>query len=208
MSTGRSGGLGPDGAWGSADDDYGDLRLRPGSPCINSGKTDAVPADAADLDHDGDVSERVPFDLSAGPRVVDCVEMGAYEYQGACGTPDGDADAVCDGCDNCVTVFNPNQADADNDAFGDPELLTCLTLEVTALGAAAHTSESGNVEIPLLELPLADGNSRQLCLHLNSEPAVQEMPCFTGYVGSRSGVLEPGRCASTAEMGPHGGWAS
>jgi hypothetical protein len=36
---------------------------------------------------------------------------------------------------------------------------------------------------------LADGNSRQLCLHLNSEPAVQEMPCFTGYVGSRSGVL-------------------
>ncbi|MFH1110625.1 MAG: hypothetical protein V1790_15725, partial [Planctomycetota bacterium] len=47
-----------------------------------------------------------------------------------------------------------------------PELLTCLTLEVTALGAAAHTSESGNVEIPLLELPLADGNSRQLCLHL------------------------------------------
>jgi hypothetical protein len=72
-----------------------------------------------------------------------------------------------------------------------PELLTCLTLEVTALGAAGHTSESGNVEIPLLELPLADGNSRQLCLHLNSEPAVQEMPCFTGYVGSRSGVLEP-----------------
>jgi hypothetical protein len=37
---------------------------------------------------------------------------------------------------------------------------------------------------------LADGNSRQLCLHLNSEPAVQEMPCFTGYVGSRSRVLE------------------
>jgi hypothetical protein len=37
---------------------------------------------------------------------------------------------------------------------------------------------------------LADGNSRQLCLHLNSEPAVQEMPCFTGYVGSRSGVLD------------------
>jgi len=72
-----------------------------------------------------------------------------------------------------------------------PELLTCLTLEVTALGAAGHTSESGNVEIPLLELPLADGNSRQPCLHLNSEPAVQEMPCFTGYVGSRSGVLEP-----------------
>jgi len=71
-----------------------------------------------------------------------------------------------------------------------PELLTCLTLEVTALGAAAHTSESGNVEIPLLELPLPDGNSRQLCLHLNSEPAVQEMPCFNGYVGSRSGVLD------------------
>ena len=81
-----------------------------------------------------------------------------------------------------------------------PELLTCLTLEVTALGAAAHTSESGNVEIPLLELRLADGNSRQLCLHLNSEPAVQEMPCFTGHVGSRSGVLAsegpwPGRNA-------------
>jgi hypothetical protein len=45
---------------------------------------------------------------------------------------------------------------------------------------------------------LADGNSRQLCLHLNSEPAVQEMPCFTGYVGSRSGVLASDRFAPTS----------
>ncbi len=35
---------GLDGKWGTADDDYGDLRLRPASPCIDAGDNSAVPA--------------------------------------------------------------------------------------------------------------------------------------------------------------------
>ena len=34
---------GPDGAWDGVDDDYGDLRLQGGSPCINAGDPDFTP---------------------------------------------------------------------------------------------------------------------------------------------------------------------
>ncbi len=73
----------------------GDVRLSPGSPCIDAGSNEAVPADSADLDGDGDTTEPIPFDLAGNPRFVDdpntpdtgvgtppIVDMGAYEYQG------------------------------------------------------------------------------------------------------------------------------
>ena len=72
----------------------GDLRLSPGSPCIDAANNAAVPADTADLDDDGNVTEPVPFDLDGNPRSVDdpdtrdtgngdppVVDMGAYEFQ-------------------------------------------------------------------------------------------------------------------------------
>jgi hypothetical protein len=84
-----------------------DYRLNPGSPCIDAGDNDAVPADTPDLDGDGDTSEPIPIDLDRrlrradrvdtpdtgnpgvlGPPVVD---MGAYEYQ-CDGDFDGDGD--------------------------------------------------------------------------------------------------------------------
>ncbi|MHC4065907.1 MAG: choice-of-anchor Q domain-containing protein [Planctomycetota bacterium] len=88
---------GPDGIVGSLDDD---LRLLPGSPCIDAGDNTAVPLDITDLDANGDISERLPLDLAGDPRFVDdpatddtgvpdasgyltLVDMGAYEYQGA-----------------------------------------------------------------------------------------------------------------------------
>jgi hypothetical protein len=47
----------------------------------------------------------------------------------AAGAPDGDDDAVADASDNCRTVFNPDQADADGDRIGDacdaPQPLVC-----------------------------------------------------------------------------------
>ncbi len=84
---------GPDDIPGNEDDD---LRLSPGSPCIDAADNTAVPPDEFDLDDDGDTKEPIPFDLDGNPRFVDdpdtkdtgngdppIVDMGAYEFQGA-----------------------------------------------------------------------------------------------------------------------------
>ena len=71
---------GPDDEWGTADDDYGDLRLRAGSPALNFGDTGDVPLDVFDLDGDGVTGEVLPFDLDGEARVQDgSVDLGAYE---------------------------------------------------------------------------------------------------------------------------------
>jgi parallel beta-helix repeat protein len=75
---------GPDGYWGTADDDYGDLRLQPGSPCIDAGDNTAVPA-GIDTDLDGNprfIDDPNTVDTGyGGPPIVD---MGAYEFQIPC----------------------------------------------------------------------------------------------------------------------------
>lgn len=71
---------GSDGAWGTPDDDYGDLRLQLASPAIDAGDEGALPADSLDLDGDSDTAERLPVDLDGNPRVLyAAVDMGAYE---------------------------------------------------------------------------------------------------------------------------------
>ncbi len=100
--------LGLDGLAGTADDD---LRLLPGSPCIDAGDNTAVPIG-------------VTTDLDGNPRFVDdpstpdtgngmspIIDMGAYELQPVCGNgvtepgeqcDDGNTDSG-DGCDeNCL----------------------------------------------------------------------------------------------------------
>lgn len=84
----------PDPARGT---DEVDLRLRPGSPCIDSADNSAVPRDSLDLNGDGDDDEPTPHDADGLPRFVDdevtadtgsgtppIVDMGAYEYQATC----------------------------------------------------------------------------------------------------------------------------
>lgn len=56
--------------------------------------------DRCDADRDGDGTE----DASD-----DCISLCA----------DADCDGVCDGADNCLLTFNPTQADADGDGFGN-----------------------------------------------------------------------------------------
>jgi len=59
----------------------GDFRLKAGSPCIDAGNNNAIPADTPDLDGDGDTTEPIPFDLNGDPRVWnEIVDMGALEY--------------------------------------------------------------------------------------------------------------------------------
>ncbi|MHB0874723.1 MAG: Calx-beta domain-containing protein [Anaerolineae bacterium] len=88
---------GGDGGWGTADDDYGDLRLQTNSPAIDAGSNAAVAADYADLDADGNTTEPLPYDLDGSPNLrfinhrrpdtgqgaTPMVDMGAYESQTA-----------------------------------------------------------------------------------------------------------------------------
>ena len=71
---------GPDGTWGTVDDDYGDLRLQIGSPAIDAGDNTAPGLVGVTTDLDGnprfyDVPEIA--DTGVGPPPV--VDMGAYE---------------------------------------------------------------------------------------------------------------------------------
>ena len=84
----------PDGAdniMGTSDDD---LSLQSTSTCIDAGYNEYVPADALDLDGDGNLTEPVPYDVLGNPRMIDVssiadtgtgtapiVDMGAVEYQ-------------------------------------------------------------------------------------------------------------------------------
>ncbi len=71
---------GPDGTWDGVDDDYGDLRLRAGSPCINTG-------DPAFVAQPGET------DLEGHARILcERVDMGAYEF----GIGDYDCDQAVD----------------------------------------------------------------------------------------------------------------
>jgi hypothetical protein len=57
------------------------FRLQSASPCINAGSSVHLPADTADLDDDGNISEVIPVDLGNWPRIKGAsVDMGAYEY--------------------------------------------------------------------------------------------------------------------------------
>ena len=61
-------GLGPDGLAWSGDENPA---LASGSPALDGGSTAEVPFDVYDLDRDGDVLERLPFDLLGKARFVD-----------------------------------------------------------------------------------------------------------------------------------------
>jgi hypothetical protein len=100
---------GPDNTPGTIDDN---LRLLPGSPCIDAGDNTAVPADEFDLDADGDTVEPIPFDLAGLPRFLDdpatidtgngtppIVDMGAYEFNCGNNALDLTGDGVVDAAD-------------------------------------------------------------------------------------------------------------
>lgn len=82
-----------DGDWATlADNDYGDLRPGAGSPAADAGDNAALPADAYDLDGDGDTAEPLPVDRAGNPRLVGAkggpalVDVGAYESAGVTGS--------------------------------------------------------------------------------------------------------------------------
>jgi predicted outer membrane repeat protein len=111
---------GADGDWRTDDDDLGDLRLMPGSPVIDAGNTELVPAEAT-------------VDAAGAARLVGPkVDMGAYEAQLRTCTPDydGDGDVATDAdieaffaclAGNCCPACAPD-FDGDGDVATDADI--------------------------------------------------------------------------------------
>jgi T5SS/PEP-CTERM-associated repeat protein len=89
-----------------ADNDY---RLALGSPAVDAGTNDAIPADAGDVDGNGDTVEPTPLDLDGLPRRIDdqctvdsgqgsppVVDMGAFERQQVVDACDCNGNGVLD----------------------------------------------------------------------------------------------------------------
>jgi predicted outer membrane repeat protein len=114
--------FGPDDLPGTVDDD---LHLAFGSPCVDAGHNDALPADLADLDDDGSPSEPTPVDLDFSARRTDdryaadsgvgkapIVDMGAYERQApACPSDCAGMDALVGPADLASLLAGWGQAD-------------------------------------------------------------------------------------------------
>ena len=82
---------GPDGTWGTDDDDYGDLvplessdsgeGIYYDSPLIDLGDAADLPPDIMDLNGNGNTSESLPFDARGNPRQSGSApDIGAYEW--------------------------------------------------------------------------------------------------------------------------------
>jgi len=155
---------------GTADDD---LRLSGGSPCIDAADNTAVPADAGDLDGDGDTAERVPLDLAGSLRFWDdpatadtgvadppdypvVVDMGAYELYADCNTnglPDpcdldcGEPGGPCDlpGCGGSDDYDSDLTPDECQDCNANGVADAC-DLDCAVADCASHPSGCGTAE--------------------------------------------------------------
>jgi VCBS repeat-containing protein len=145
---------GPDGAWGSADDDYGDLRPMSGSPVIDAGDNTAPGLAVITTDLGGNPRfynvPEIP-DSGVGPPPV--IDMGAYEKQAN--------DAPAAGDDNYITDQN-------------------VPLQLNAPGILVNDDDpDGDSLNPVLENGPSSGN-----LNLNADGSFDYSPeaNFTGVV--------------------------
>jgi Chlamydia polymorphic membrane protein (Chlamydia_PMP) repeat len=107
----------------SANDDYGDLRVRAGSPVIDAGDNGAVPESVmTDL---GGLARFVddPFVVDTGIGSPPVVDMGAYEYQPDCNANGvSDDDDIVDGTsEDCNGNGYPDECDGDEDSDRVPD---------------------------------------------------------------------------------------
>jgi len=130
--------IGNDGVIGSLDDD---LRLKEDSPCIDAGLNVGVLVDFADLDGDGDRSERLPIDLDGRSRFFDdpnspntgignppIVDMGAFELGSDCnqnGVLD-DKDVLNGFSDDCNGNRIPDECEIESDSPAPGGPFFCL----------------------------------------------------------------------------------
>ena len=78
--------------------------LADGSPCIDAGRPETLPADETDLDQDGNTREPLPLDIAGRDRVAGVtVDIGAYERPPGC-TADVTGDAMVNGDDLLLVI--------------------------------------------------------------------------------------------------------
>lgn len=143
---------GSDGGWGTADDDFGDLRLKITSPCIDAGSNADVPANAT-------------TDIAGDPRIVDMpgvrdpgaiVDLGAFEriapYADAAFLPDGVAQriSVQFSVDLLLTSLSASDLILTNQTTG--QVIDCAAAAVCSYNANSRTANW------TFQSPLTDGN--------------------------------------------------
>jgi len=106
---------GPDSVWGTEDDDYGDLHLLDGSPCVNMGDSDAVPVGVVtDFEGDDRIRQcRVDIGADESPYFIDCNENGEAD---ACDILNGisfdiNGNLIPDECEDCNENGLPDDYD-------------------------------------------------------------------------------------------------
>jgi hypothetical protein len=146
---------GADGIAGTLDDD---LRLhttfRSPSLVIDQGNNSALPADADDLDGDGDVSEPLPLDVTARARVIGftalppVVDMGALEANIVDVLAEGDA-LLAEGTTfrtqhlQLLSADTPEQALLNYSNFNDGEWYYAFCSDYETIDAGGYCPETG-----------------------------------------------------------------
>jgi predicted outer membrane repeat protein len=151
----RSPSAGTDGVWGTADDDYGDVRLGATSPCIDAGSNAAIPPG-------------IETDRAGNPRTLDVpgihdpgaiVDMGAYER-----TPPvaiSSAAWLVDLPKPTLQIIFDGDIDPASITGGDLTLLNLTTSQIIDCATAAtFTFNAPRTAIWTFNSALPDGNYR------------------------------------------------
>ncbi|MHC4697027.1 MAG: right-handed parallel beta-helix repeat-containing protein [Planctomycetota bacterium] len=169
-----------------ANDDFGDLRLQPGSPAIDAADNTALPAGiTADLDgytrflDDPDVD-----DTGVGPAPI--VDMGPYEAQGCTDNTDCDDGNVCtdDTCDAGACLPSDNSAPCDD---GDP----CTTGDICSGGACVS---SPPLDCDDQNVCTDDTCNAGACLYSDNSA-----PCDDGLFCTANDVCDGGVCVGSGD---------
>jgi len=137
--------------WDGIDDNYGDLRLRSDSPCIDAGDSFALPVgmvtDGAGAPRKTD--SLCTYDTGIGP--IPIVDMGAFEFQPEplCGDGVCAGGETCDTCHcDCGSCCGNGICDSGEDCFNCGQDCSCAPLTVpqyyATIGEAIFAARDGD----------------------------------------------------------------